>query len=286
KELVAHGQLPAVARRLALLAHFSPLVLAVEELVNPADGLILAPHAGELGGVQDLEELLEGGALRPEHARRIAPVEEDLHLGRQLVEERLDVEPVARAVGQERQARRHAAELAVAGGLLALGDALLHQFTRLQHLEGYEAVERREGGIAQVVAHGVGRAHARCALVLDGRDNAFALEGLARREMGTRIRGDGAIHEDVERALELSSEVLLEELPRSLGRAFDGVACFLVHPRRPLLNDDLLAGADEACTLFTYAVERGLELLFGLDTAREVAADVDGDDALAGDDAA
>jgi hypothetical protein len=95
EELVAHRQLAAVARRLALLAHLAALVLAVEELVDPADGLVLAPHAGELGGVQDLEELLEGRALRPQHARRIAPVEEDLHLGRQLVEERLDVEPVA-----------------------------------------------------------------------------------------------------------------------------------------------------------------------------------------------
>ena len=53
EELVAHGQLAAVARRLALLAHLPALVLAVEELVDPADGLVLAPHAGELGGVQD-----------------------------------------------------------------------------------------------------------------------------------------------------------------------------------------------------------------------------------------
>src|SRR5690606_9487568 len=151
----------------------------------------------------------------PEHARRIAAIEEDLHLGRQLVEERLDVEPVARAVGQEGQARRHAAELTVAGRLLALGDALLHQLTRLQHLEGYEAVERREGGIAPRAVRRAGRAHARCALVIDGRANASALEGPARREMGTGSRGDGAIHEDVERALELGSELLLEELPRS-----------------------------------------------------------------------
>src|SRR5690606_24949675 len=71
EELVAHGQLPAVARRLALLAHLSPLVLSVEELVHPADGLVLTPHAGELGRIQDLEELVERRALRPQHARRI-----------------------------------------------------------------------------------------------------------------------------------------------------------------------------------------------------------------------
>ena len=231
EELVAHGQLAAVARRLALLAHLPALVLAVEELVDPADGLVLAPHAGELGGVQDLEELLEGRALRPEHARRIAPVEEDLHLGRQLVEERLDVEPVARAVGEEREARRHAAELAVARGLLALRDALLHQLAGLEHLEGDEAVERREGGVAQVVASGVGSAHARRALVLDRGDDALALERLAGREVASGLRGDRAVAVHVEVALELRGEVLLEELPRSLGGAFDGVACVLVHPR-------------------------------------------------------
>src|SRR6478609_426235 len=53
----------------------------------------------------------------------------------------------------------------------------------------------------------------------------------------------------------------------------------------PLLNDDLLAGADEARALFAHAVERCLELLLGLDAAREVAADAHGDDALTVDDA-
>ena len=62
----------------------------------------LGPYGSELATVQDLQELLQRCALRPQHARRIASVEEDLYLGRQLVEQRLDVEPVARAVGQER----------------------------------------------------------------------------------------------------------------------------------------------------------------------------------------
>src|SRR5690606_18855676 len=99
--------------------------------------------------------------------------------------------------------------------------------------------------------------------------------------MGTRTRGDGAIQEDVELPLELGGEVFLEELPRSLGRAFDGVAGVLVHPRRPLLNDDLLAGADEARALFADAIERSFELFFGLDASGEVASDAHGDDALA-----
>ena len=180
-------------------------------------------------GVQDLEQRLEGRALRPEHRRRIAPVEEHLHLGRELVEEALDVEAVAGAVGQERHARRHAAELAVAGGLLALRDALLHQLARLEHLERDEAVERRERGVAQVVRDGLRRAHAGGALVLDRGDDLVPLEDLPRGKMRSGLRRNRAIPQHVERTLELRGEVLLEQLPRSLRRAFDGVACVLIH---------------------------------------------------------
>jgi hypothetical protein len=49
EELVAHGQLAAVARRLALLAHRLALGLAVEELVDPADGLVLLPDGRGFG---------------------------------------------------------------------------------------------------------------------------------------------------------------------------------------------------------------------------------------------
>src|SRR5205823_3370024 len=54
----------------------------------------------------------------------------------------------------------------------------------------------------------------------------------------------------------------------------------------PLLNDDLLARPDETRALLPHAVERGLELLLGLDAAREVAAEAHGDDTLTVDDAA
>lgn len=215
--MVPHGQLAAVARRLALVAHLAALVLAVEELIDPTDSFVLTPHVSELAGVEYLEELLEGRALRPEHARRIAAIEENLHLCGQLVEERLDVEPVPRAVGQERQARSHAAELSVASRLLALGDALLHELTGLEHLQRYEAVERRESGVAQVVKGGIGGRHTRGVLVLDGRDDALALESLAGREVPTGLRGHCAIAVHVEVALELRDEVLLKELPRLLG---------------------------------------------------------------------
>jgi hypothetical protein len=65
--------------------------------------------------------------------------------------------------------------------------------------------------------------------VLDGGDDALALEGLAGREVASGLRGHRAVAVHVEVALELRGEVLLEELPRALGGALDGVACVLVH---------------------------------------------------------
>ena len=95
EELVAHGELTAVARRLALVAHLLPLLAAVEVLVDPADRLVVVPDAGELLGVEDLEQLVERRSARPDQARRIAPVEEDPDLLAELVEEALEVEAVA-----------------------------------------------------------------------------------------------------------------------------------------------------------------------------------------------
>src|SRR5207249_4121014 len=45
EELIPHGQLTAIARRLTLLAHLLPLVAAVEILEDPADGFVLDPDA-------------------------------------------------------------------------------------------------------------------------------------------------------------------------------------------------------------------------------------------------
>ena len=51
EELVADGELAAVAGGLAGFAHGAALVLAVKILVDPTDRLVLDPHRGELGGV-------------------------------------------------------------------------------------------------------------------------------------------------------------------------------------------------------------------------------------------
>ena len=65
--------------------------------------------------------------------------------------------------------------------------------------------------------------------MLDGRDDPLALERLAGRQVRAGLRGNRAVAVHVEVALELRGEVLLEELPRSLRGAFDGVAGLLVH---------------------------------------------------------
>src|SRR6187402_3370531 len=52
-----------------------------------------------------------------------------------------------------------------------------------------------------------------------------------------------------------------------------------------LLNDDLLASANQTGALLAHAVEGCFELLLGLDSASEIAANAHGDDTLTVDDA-
>ena len=47
EELIADGQLTAVARGTGRLAHRLALFLTIEVLVDPSDGLVLAPDVGE-----------------------------------------------------------------------------------------------------------------------------------------------------------------------------------------------------------------------------------------------
>ena len=70
EELVADRQFATVARCLALLAHLPALFPAVEELVDPADRLVLAPHALQSAALSMREQRLERLPLRPQHRRR------------------------------------------------------------------------------------------------------------------------------------------------------------------------------------------------------------------------
>ena len=56
EELVADGQFTVVPWSQALLSHLGTLVIAIEVLIDPADGLVFAPHARKLRGVQDCQQ--------------------------------------------------------------------------------------------------------------------------------------------------------------------------------------------------------------------------------------
>jgi hypothetical protein len=150
EKLVADSELVTVARRLGLGPHLSPLLVAVEALIDPADGFVFVPDCrrssvvgrqpGKVRIVQDIEQLLKRLTARPEQAGWVAAVEEHTHLTANLVEEALDVEPVA-VIWELGKSRCEASELLEACRLLAAGNALLHQPTGFEHLEGHKAVQ-------------------------------------------------------------------------------------------------------------------------------------------------
>ena len=86
EELVAHSQFAAVARCLAFVTHLPAFFAAIEELVDPADRLILAPNPRQIRGVEGAQKRLERLPLRPQDRGGIAPVKQNLDLGRELVE--------------------------------------------------------------------------------------------------------------------------------------------------------------------------------------------------------
>ncbi len=151
--------------------HLLCVFVRVEELVDPPDCLVLAPDHCQFRRIQDRKQPLESLPLWPEDGRGIPPVEQDLDLGRKLVEQALNVEPIACGIGEQREPRRHPAEFPVARGLLALRDAFLHELPRFQHLERDEAIQRREGRIAHIVCDCLLGSHPGGALVLDRRDD-------------------------------------------------------------------------------------------------------------------
>src|SRR5690606_31368308 len=101
---------PAVARGLTLRSHLAALVFAVKVLVDPADGLVLAPNRGDLGIVQCGQQVEQRLAPRPKQRRGIAPIEERAYLLRDLIEDGLDVQPIT-LVGQRGEPRRERDEL-------------------------------------------------------------------------------------------------------------------------------------------------------------------------------
>ena len=103
-------------------------------------------------------------------------------------------------------------------------------------------------------------------------------------EMATWLRRHCAVDADVEDTAKLLAVLTLKQRPGGLSRALDAISGVLVHPCALLLNQDLLAGTDELQALLLQARQGLVELLFGLDAAREVAGSGDPDDAVTVDD--
>src|SRR5262249_23587564 len=125
---------------------------------------------------------------------------------------------------------RETTEFLVSRRVLAVRDAFLHEIASLEHLERYEAIESRKCCISKVVSDCFHGCHSRGSLMVNGGDDPFALKGLSNGQVGSAGRGHGSGAQYVKSTFELRSEVLLEELPRSLSGAFDRVTCFLLHP--------------------------------------------------------
>src|SRR5271165_504410 len=89
--------------------------------------------------------------------------------------------------------------------------------------------------------------------------------------MDAAVCGNDAASQHVERAFELRREILIEQLPRLLGRSLNGVARRLIHGARRSLDNHLLAGPDKARALLPNAGESGIELFFGFNSSRKVA---------------
>ena len=82
EELIAHRELPAIPRSLALVPHPSPLLAGAEELVNPPERLVVVPDLGEVGRVDQREQLDHRLLPRPVERGLVPPIEESPDLGR------------------------------------------------------------------------------------------------------------------------------------------------------------------------------------------------------------
>ena len=140
-------------------------------------------------------------------------------------------------VGQLDETRGKSAELPEAGRLVAARDALLDQLARLEHLERDKPVERREGGLSEVVGDRLrARDAPRAAWWLTAATSFSRMSRWASIEVRPRLGRDRAVDADVVDALELLGDFSLEERARTLSRALDrvpGVSCPCATGRGP-----------------------------------------------------
>ena len=100
-------------------------------------------------------------------------------------------------------------------------------------------------------------------------------------EMRPRLGGNRSVDADVVDALELLGDLSLKDCAGTLSRALDRVSGVSIHA---LLDENLLACRDELPDSLAQTLERLLQLLLCLDSAGEVAGDVERFDSVAVED--
>ena len=143
EELVADGQLAAVARRGGFLAHLLPLGGVVVILVDPADGFVLGPEGIEVGGVEEVEQVQQGGLAGEEQTLGRAAVEEHAEIDGQFIEEAEEVAAIA-VVGVAQAGTGHLLKDLEPLGLVALADRFDNEAALFRHADGGQAVEDGE----------------------------------------------------------------------------------------------------------------------------------------------
>ena len=209
EELVTNGEISTVAGCLRLGPHLSALFIAVEVLVHPANSFILLPDVGKLWRIEDGKEIEKCLASRPKKACRVTTIKENTHLTANLVEQALDVKPVA-VVRELHQSRCKPDELFEPRGLLPTRNALLYEAAPFEHLERHKPVQHSKGCLTPVFDHRFSLGESTSTPMLHGCDELVAHHTLLIIQIRSRLYGNRAVQPDVEDPLKLSGVLTLQ----------------------------------------------------------------------------
>ncbi len=268
EELVADGELPAVARGLGGIAHGLALFLGIEILVDPADGLVFRPEHCQVAMVDLGQELQEGGLPGEESAHGGIAVEEDGEIEGELVEDTEEIATVGVARFPEGGPGKALVKLE-ALGLIALGDGFEEESPGLGHAEGAEAVENGEGLLAdETVEGGLGVAlgHVGQHVLQDFPEEAGGLPAPGVQGGELVEIGDGArLGVQAVFMLELAREIGAQEVPGGVDKLLEAVACGVIEGHGVLLlepkGDFDIAGDSELVLQDLELLDEGLEAL-------------------------
>src|SRR5690606_1418432 len=111
----------------------------------------------------------------------------------------------------------------------ATADTLLHQLTRLQHLERHKTIERGERCFPQVGGDSIYLGESGTPQMFHSGHKLRSLYLLPSIEMLTRLSCDSPIQMDVEHAFKLLGVLLLQQGASCLSGALNAVSGFFIH---------------------------------------------------------